>query len=233
MVDFSGILKAPVKLDTSLSVKSTTVIKEEVTVSRDGKIVDERSRETKDHSYYTSAMTEIFEPIKVIPTAELLNEKYNGWSQSRQFPDFLMDAASFCCLGSPNDTFTNASKWSKFGSSSSASSYESEHEPSMSYGVPKQCLSKDSGHMTSSATDKIDFTPSSIDSLSSYDETDYICEQLSKCASFAPTNGYSNGFLVSWIGSRCKKFHCVLFFWLPYRLVSLNIPLYVPLAIVL
>ncbi|ENN75532.1 hypothetical protein D910_10294 [Dendroctonus ponderosae] len=170
----SGILKAPVKLDTSLSVKSTTVIKEEVTVSRDGKIVDERSRETKDHSYYTSAMTEIFEPIKVLPTAELLNGKYNG---------------------SPNDTFTSGSKWSKFGSSSSASSYESEHEPPMSYGVPKQCLSKDSGHMTSSATEKMDFTPSSIDSLSSYDETDYICEQLSKCASFAPTNGYTNGFL--------------------------------------
>lgn len=59
-------------------MKSTTVIKEEVTVSRDGKVVDERSRETKDHSYYTSAMTEIFEPIKIIPTAELTNGKYNG-----------------------------------------------------------------------------------------------------------------------------------------------------------
>lgn len=46
--------------------------------------------------------------------------------------------------------------------------------------------------MSSGATDKIDFTQSSIDSLSSYDETDYICEQLSHCASFGV-----NGFLVS------------------------------------
>lgn len=47
--------------------------------------------------------------------------------------------------------------------------------------------------MSSGATDKIDFTQSSIDSLSSYDETDYICEQLSHCASFGV-----NGFLVSY-----------------------------------
>lgn len=66
----------------------------------------------------------------------------------------------------------------------------------MSYRGPKQCLSKDSGHMSSCATDKIDFTQSSIDSLSSYDETDYICEQLSKCASFVGGNGYANGYLV-------------------------------------
>lgn len=60
------------------------------------------------------------------------------------------------------------------------------------YTKPRPCLSKDSGHMSSGATDKIDFTQSSIDSLSSYDETDYICEQLSHCASFGV-----NGFLVS------------------------------------
>ncbi|XP_066147984.1 ras-GEF domain-containing family member 1B-like isoform X2 [Euwallacea fornicatus] len=161
----SGILKAPVKLDTSLSVKSTTVIKEEVIVSKDGKIVDERSRETKDHSFYSSAMTEVFEPIKIIPTAELTNGRYRG---------------------SPN----NGSKWPKYGSSSSASSYESEQEQPMSFGKPRQCLSKDSGHMSSEVTDKVDFTQSSIDSLSSYDETDYVCEQLSQCASFVGTNGY-------------------------------------------
>ncbi|XP_076263599.1 ras-GEF domain-containing family member 1B-like isoform X2 [Rhynchophorus ferrugineus] len=176
----SGILKAPVKLDTSLSVKSTTVIKEEVTVSRDGKIIDERSRETKDQSYYTSAMTEVFEPIKIIPTAELSNGRYNG---------------------SSNDTFDGNSKWSKFGSSSSASSYESEQDAPVSFGRPKPCLSKDSGHMSSTVTDKVDFTPSSMDSLSSYDETDYICDQLSKCASFVGGNGYGNGILPTIFGT--------------------------------
>lgn len=61
----TGILKAPVKLDTSLSVNTTTVTKEEVVVSRDGRVVDERSRETKEHNFYTSAISEVYEPVKV------------------------------------------------------------------------------------------------------------------------------------------------------------------------
>ncbi|KAJ9600081.1 hypothetical protein L9F63_009623, partial [Diploptera punctata] len=50
----AGILKAPVRLETSLSVKSSVVTREEVTVARGGQVVDERSRETKEDNYYTS-----------------------------------------------------------------------------------------------------------------------------------------------------------------------------------
>lgn len=171
----TGILKAPVKLDTSLSVNTTTVTKEEVVVSRDGKVVDERSRETKEHNFYTSAISEVYEPIKIIPTAELLNGQYlNGVSRG------------------------SLESERKLGSYSSASSYESE---GTGYHKPTQCLSKDSGHLSNSAsTTKADFTPSSADSLSSLDETDYLTDQFRKCAS-VNGNGYRKEFNKSVCGA--------------------------------
>lgn len=171
----TGILKAPVKLDTSLSVNTTTVTKEEVVVSRDGKVVDERSRETKEHNFYTSAVSEVYEPIKIIPTAELLNGQYlNG-------------------IGRENGKYGDHSYERKLGSCSSASSYESEGMGNK----PTQCLSKDSGHLSNSAsTTKVDFTPSSADSLSSLDETDYLTDQFRKCTSING-NGYRKEFCKS------------------------------------
>lgn len=68
-----GILKAPVKLETNLSVKSNVVTREEVTVARGGQVVDERSRETKEDNFYTSNTSEIWEPVGILtkenPTA--------------------------------------------------------------------------------------------------------------------------------------------------------------------
>lgn len=61
----AGILRAPVHLETNLSVKSTVVTREEVTVARAGRVVDERSRETKEDNYYTSATSEVWEPVTV------------------------------------------------------------------------------------------------------------------------------------------------------------------------
>uniref|UniRef100_A0A6P7H3T9 Uncharacterized protein LOC114346651 n=1 Tax=Diabrotica virgifera virgifera TaxID=50390 RepID=A0A6P7H3T9_DIAVI len=177
----TGILKAPVKLDTSLSVKSTTVTKEEVKVSRAGRVVDERSRETKESNYYSSALTEIFEPIKVIPTTELLNGEYTNVQYAENHAKYY-----------DNNGYETGSD-RKFGSCSSASSYESEERVPTSH-QPKQCLSKDSGHLSSSmSTTKADFTQSSIDSLSSLDETDFLTDQFKKCA-FNRKNGYCNAY---------------------------------------
>lgn len=58
--------RAPVRLETSLSVKSSIVTKEEVTVARGGKVVDERSRETKENNYYASSTSEIWEPVGIV-----------------------------------------------------------------------------------------------------------------------------------------------------------------------
>lgn len=54
------------RLETSLSVKSSIVTKEEVTVARGGKVVDERSRETKENNYYASSTSEIWESVGII-----------------------------------------------------------------------------------------------------------------------------------------------------------------------
>ncbi|XP_049819185.1 ras-GEF domain-containing family member 1B-like isoform X4 [Aethina tumida] len=176
----TGILKAPVKLDTSLSVKSTTVTKEEVTVSRAGKVVDERSRETKEQNFYTSAITEVFEPIKIIPTAELVNGQYANVKYENGSGKYY-----------DNNGYETGSDDRKFGSCSSASSYESD-VPAYK---PKPCLSKDSGHLSNSmSTTKADFTPSSIDSLSSLDETDYVGDQFRKWSPYNG-NGYSKEYL--------------------------------------
>ncbi|CAH1975566.1 unnamed protein product [Acanthoscelides obtectus] len=170
----TGILKAPVKLDTSLSIKSTTVTKEEVTVSRQGRVVDERSREVKEQNVYSSALTEVFEPIKVLPSADLLNGEYSNV----KYYD--------------NNGYETGSE-RKFGSCSSASSYESE-DPPAPY-KPKHCLSRDSGHLSNSqSTTKVDYTQSSADSLSSLDETDYLTEEFKKCTAYSGDNGFPNGF---------------------------------------
>ncbi|CAB3361641.1 Hypothetical predicted protein [Cloeon dipterum] len=63
----AGILKAPVKLETSLSVKSSVVTKENVSVSKDGHVVDERSREVKEDNFYSSTTSEVWEPVRRAP----------------------------------------------------------------------------------------------------------------------------------------------------------------------
>ncbi|KAK9752830.1 RasGEF domain [Popillia japonica] len=184
----TGILKAPVKLDTSLSVKSTTVTKEEVTVSRDGKVVDERSRETKEHNYYTTETSEVYEAVRVLPsTHQLLGGHYSSGPspENGKFSDH-----NGYETGSDN----------KFGSYSSASSYESDCPSGYK---PNNCLSKDSGHLTNSvSTTKVDFTPSSIDSLSSLDETDYKTDLVDKFRKSAINgNGYRKEFTPTIFGT--------------------------------
>lgn len=59
----AGILRQPVRLETSLSVKSSLITTEEIHVSKNGLILDERSLETKEDNYYTSSCSEVWEPI--------------------------------------------------------------------------------------------------------------------------------------------------------------------------
>lgn len=205
----TGILKAPVKLDTSLSVKTTTVTKEEVQVSRAGKVVDERSREVKEQNYYSSAMTEVFEPIKMIPTSEITNGQYSNIKYTNSY--YNDEPGKFY----DNNGYETSESERKFGSCSSASSYESEDPPPQPY-APKHCLSRDSGHLSQSghlsnsvSTTKIDFTPSSNDSLSSLDETDYLTDQFRKCTtSYNGHNGFLNGYKNSLLVSMVRNCMC-------------------------
>lgn len=66
----AGIMRQPVHLETSLSVKSSIVTTEEVTIARDGRILDERSTETKEDNFYTSSSSEIWDPVKIVPVTD-------------------------------------------------------------------------------------------------------------------------------------------------------------------
>lgn len=66
----AGIMRQAVHLETSLSVKSSVVTTEEVTIARDGRILDERSTETKEDNFYTSSSSEIWDPIKIVPVGD-------------------------------------------------------------------------------------------------------------------------------------------------------------------
>ncbi|KAG8235480.1 hypothetical protein J437_LFUL011872 [Ladona fulva] len=63
LLNKAGLLKAPVRLHTSLSVASTVVTKENVTVRRDGMLVDERSKERQEDNFYSSDTSEVWEPV--------------------------------------------------------------------------------------------------------------------------------------------------------------------------
>lgn len=57
------------RLETSLQVKSSVVTREEVTVARGGRVVDERSRQTQEDNVYNSSTTETWEPAGTVSGA--------------------------------------------------------------------------------------------------------------------------------------------------------------------
>jgi hypothetical protein len=59
----AGILRQPVQLETSLSVKSSLTTTEEIRVARNGKLLNEHSCQTKEDNYYSSICNEVWEPI--------------------------------------------------------------------------------------------------------------------------------------------------------------------------
>lgn len=83
----AGIVSHPVRLDTSLSVTSTLVTREEVTVARDGRVLDERSTETKEDNCYSSSCSEVWEPVRILPMADVAAAKARGVPLNRMGTD--------------------------------------------------------------------------------------------------------------------------------------------------
>lgn len=119
----AGILRQPVRLETSLSVKSSLTTTEEIRVAKNGLILDERSLETTEDNFYTSSCSEVWEPIgKISPTIKAVEEmslpapvndnlsyvKRNKSSASTQIPPMRQ-----------NSVCTNDSIYSSSASSSS------------------------------------------------------------------------------------------------------------------
>lgn len=59
----AGILRHPVRLETSLSVKSSLTTTEEIRVAEDGLVLEDRLLETKEDNLYESSCLEVWEPI--------------------------------------------------------------------------------------------------------------------------------------------------------------------------
>lgn len=123
----AGILKAPVRLETNLSVKSSVVTREEVSVSKHGAIIDERSRETKEDNFYTSSSSEVWEPMK--PKSTLQKESASQTiddSGSTSQQRLLLPQTSFSTHANtattPNCMQPSSSSCSSFDSSSAYSS---------------------------------------------------------------------------------------------------------------
>jgi hypothetical protein len=106
----AGILNKAVCLETSLSVKTSLVKTEEITVARDGQVLDERCFETKEDNYYTSASSEIWKPV-VLPRPDL----------TRMREKLIASAKSLYIVAPPNDDVFSQSSTSNKSSASSVS----------------------------------------------------------------------------------------------------------------
>lgn len=113
----AGILKAPVRLETNLSVKSSVVTREEVSVSKAGAVIDERSRETKEDNYYTSSSSEVWEPMK--PKSQLQKETASQTNLTSSSPLRLLPQTT---LSASHSMQPSSSSCSSFDSSSAYSS---------------------------------------------------------------------------------------------------------------
>lgn len=164
----AGILKAPVRLETSLSVKSSIVTREEVTVAKGGHIVDERTRETKEDNYYTSSTSEVWEPVgyEALP----LNKK-GGIKVIEGYPKSGSNSSTFrssSSCSSGNQTHPSTSTDSAFFPSDTHqhSSSANCHQPGSSR-APNRTNSSTSADSANSFLKDNDFLPPHVNASSS------------------------------------------------------------------
>lgn len=118
----AGILRQPVRLETSLSVKSSLTTTEEIRVARNGLILDERSLETKEDNYYTSSCSEVWEPIGTVSSIKTTDELVCLPSNGNENLDYVKRNKSSSSTQIPpvrqNSVCTNDSIYSSSSSSS-------------------------------------------------------------------------------------------------------------------
>lgn len=142
----AGILRHPVELETSLSVKSTMVTTEEVTVAKNGVIMDEKSIETQETNFYTSQCKEIWDPIGVIAADGV------AASSASVQPDASLQSIGVYSSVTDDTDETDDGSHMKACEYSSREPLVSSPSPSVSYrhnpltGKLSQSLSCDSGH---------------------------------------------------------------------------------------
>ncbi|KAK6633843.1 hypothetical protein RUM44_004450 [Polyplax serrata] len=165
----AGILKAPVRLETSLSVKSSVVTREEVTVAKGGQIVDERTRETKEDNFYTSNTSEVWEPVgyEALPHNKRGGIKIiEGYPNSGSNSTFRSSSSS----SSANQTQPSTSTDSAFFPSDTHQHSSSTNRHQSSSRGPNRTnssTSADSANSTNSFARDSDFLPPHVNASSS------------------------------------------------------------------
>lgn len=175
----AGILRAPVRLETSLSVKSSVVTREEVTVARGGQVVDERSRETKEDNFYTSTTSEVWEPIGVIRNDSDRRGVVNKIDNSTSTSDFHKSTSSASSTTSSSSRPNSDSSTESPLFTTSSQSFCSTNKTPSSYSTS---ITTDPRFSMSSSSSSHSPTPSSSDQ----DHTDYL-------TSTSSTTTLSNG----------------------------------------
>lgn len=116
----AGLTQQPIEVETSLTVKSSLTTTEEVLVSRNGQVLDERCVETKEQFNHQSHQKEIWQPLKqqnALARATPENAlKYRTNSNSTCASQVTTDAETDHAVGRLgrhlNQTFSNASPMS-------------------------------------------------------------------------------------------------------------------------
>lgn len=114
----AGLAQQPIEVETSLTVKSSLTTTEEVLVSRNGQILDERTVETKENFNHQSHQKEIWHPVKqqsALARATPENAlKYHRTTSNSTFASQATDSDDPHRPADPlgrqlNQTFSNAS----------------------------------------------------------------------------------------------------------------------------
>ncbi|XP_030371265.1 ras-GEF domain-containing family member 1C [Scaptodrosophila lebanonensis] len=114
----AGLAQKPIEVETSLTVKSSLTTTEEVLVSRNGQVLDERTIETKEHFNHQSQQKEIWNPLKQQPAIARLNSEKALKYRSNSNSTFASQASGPDSSASNlpdrllNQTFSNASMMS-------------------------------------------------------------------------------------------------------------------------
>lgn len=159
----AGILRHPVRLETSLSVKSSLTTTEEIRVAKNGLILDERSLETTEDNFYTSSCSEVWEPIGKMSSSIKITEETNLPAVSNENLDYVKRNKSSASTQIPpmrqNSVCTNDSIYSSSASSSSRPTSDLSVNISSSdmnlYDNIQSYLINNHGHATADASTKL------------------------------------------------------------------------------
>lgn len=147
----AGLEQQPIELETSLSIKSSLITKEAVSVSRKGMLLDEKTSETKEDYLCLSKQKETLYPVRGSNIPELSRDcslknalRYNESSSTIGTNNSTLDANNDCL----EQEFSNYSTLSNITANDSSSSMQTygKNTAYKNLRIDANSLSNDSGH---------------------------------------------------------------------------------------